>query len=85
MMHPRHLKDVIIGVLVAYVVIDLLLSYATDHHRGMLSVLSRIGSDENCMVVVVLGVGAGILGYTLARRSRELFSIKEEPKEVEIE
>ena len=78
MMHPRHMKDLIIAVLVAYVVIDLLLAYATRQHAGMLSALERVGSDENVMVVVALGLGAGFLAYWLARRSRELFSTKKD-------
>ena len=76
---PSHMKDILIGLLVAYVVIDLLLAYATrSSHSGLMAALSAAAQDENIAVVVVLGLGAGFLAYYLARNSSELFSTKKD-------
>lgn len=72
-----HAKDLIIAVLVAYLVVDLLLAYAIKaRHPGVLETLSSSLKDENIMVVLVIGVAAGVLAYYLARRSREMFSVE---------
>ncbi|HMP28990.1 MAG TPA: hypothetical protein PKD85_05290 [Saprospiraceae bacterium] len=68
-----HAKDLIIALLVAYVVIDLLLAYAIkSRHPGVFETLSRSLEDENVMVVLAIGVAAGVLAYYLARRSNEI-------------
>jgi hypothetical protein len=75
----EHRKDLLIAILVAYVVIDLLLAYAIKaRHPGVLASISNAMEDENIAVVLVIGIGAGVLAYYLARRSRELFSTKKE-------
>ncbi len=74
---PAHMKDIVIGLLVAYVVIDLLLAYATkSRHPGLFASLQTAMKDENTAVVMVIGACAGLLAYVLARRSREMFSTK---------
>ncbi len=76
---PRHIKDLLIGILVAYAAIDFLLMYATkNRHPGLFSAIQNAMHDENVAVVVVIGVCVGILAYVLARRSRELFTTKKE-------
>ena len=71
----QHPKDLLIGVLVAYVVIDLLMAYAVrSRHPGVVEVFERAMRDENVLVVVVLGIASGLLAYYLARRSREMFT-----------
>ena len=76
-MYPLHLKDIILGVLVTYVVIDLLLAYAIRvRHPGVFATISEAITDENIGVVLVIGVAAGILAYYVARKSREQFSVK---------
>lgn len=71
-----HPKDIIIGLLVAYIVADILLIYASDRgHLGLFGALQRAGS-ENVLVVLVIAAGFGILAWYLARKSRELFSVK---------
>jgi H+/Cl- antiporter ClcA len=68
-------KDLIIAILFAYLVIDLLLAYAVkSRHPGVFETLANSLQDENIMVVLVIGVGAGVLAYYLARRSREMFT-----------
>lgn len=72
-------KDLIIAVLVAYLVIDLLLAYAVRvRHPGVFQTLMSSMQNENVMVVLVIGIAAGVLAYYLARRSREMFTIKED-------
>jgi len=69
---PRHIEDVILALLVAYVVIDILLAYMSkSRHPGMLATLQNSLHDENIAVVLVIGLGAGVLAYYLARRARE--------------
>ena len=76
---PRHMKDLLLGLLAAYVVIDLLLAYATkSRHPGMVAALQSAMHDENIAIVLVIGVAVGVLVYMLARRSREMFSTKKE-------
>jgi hypothetical protein len=78
-MYPLHIKDIVLGVLVAYVVIDLLLAYAIRvRHPGVFATLTASLSDENIGVVLVLGIAAGLLVYYLARKSREQFSTRVE-------
>lgn len=78
-MYPLHIKDVVLGVLVAYVVMDLLLAYAIKtRHPGVLASISSAMSDENVGVVVVIGLASGLLAYYFARKGREAFSIKKD-------
>lgn len=75
-MYPLHIKDIVLGVLVAYVVIDLLLAYAVRvRHPGVLATVTSALSDENVGVVLVLGIASGLLAYYFARKSREQFTI----------
>ena len=68
---PKHIEDVILGLLVAYVVIDVLLAYMSkSRHPGMLETLKNSMHDENIAAVLVIGLGAGVLAYYLARRAR---------------
>jgi hypothetical protein len=70
-------KDLLISLLVAYVTMDLLLAYAMKmRHPGVFETLKNSIKDENAAVVIALGVGAGVVTYFLAKRSREMFSIK---------
>ena len=74
-MFPGHIKDLIIAVLVFYVVVDILLTFAAKaRHPGLFSTLSRSLEDEGVMVVVAIGLGVAVLAYFLARRSREMFT-----------
>jgi hypothetical protein len=76
-MYPLHPKDILLGVLVAYVVIDLLLAYALKaRHPGVLTSIWSALSDENVGVVLVLGVASGMIAYYLARKSREHYTIR---------
>lgn len=78
-MYSSQVKDILIGLLVAYVVIDLLLAYATKmEHPGLFGALWSARRDDGMAVVVVLGIGLGFLAYYLARKSREMFTIKKD-------
>jgi ABC-type antimicrobial peptide transport system permease subunit len=73
------IKDILIGLLVAYVAIDLLLAYATrTRHPGLFATLQVAMKDENVGVVVLIGLGVGFLAYYLASRAREMYTIKKE-------
>ena len=76
---PAHMKDILLGLLAAYVAVDLLLAYASkSRHPGLLAVLQQSMNDENVAVVLVIGVCVGLLVYVLARRSRQLFTTKKD-------
>ena len=75
-MYPQHFKDIIIGVLVAYIVIDILLIYAMKGgHPGVLSTVIRSYQDENVGAVIVIGMAMGLASYYVSRKSREHFAI----------
>lgn len=75
-------KDLLIGVLVAYVVIDLLLAYATRvNHPTIFDTLQRSLRDENVAVVVLIGIGVGFLAYYLSSKSRERFAMKKKEEQ----
>lgn len=77
---PHHIRDILIGLLVAYVVADLLLAYATkSRHPGLFAALQSAMNDENIAVVLVIAACVGILAYVVARRSsRSGFTTKKE-------
>lgn len=76
---PRHIRDILLGLLSAYVAIDLLLAYGSkSRHPGLFATLQQSMSDENVAVVLVIGVCVGILVYVLARRSRDLYTTKKD-------
>lgn len=69
---PRHILDIVLGLLVAYVVIDLLLAYMSkSRHPGMLETLKNSMHDENIAAILVIGLGAGVLAYYLARKAHK--------------
>jgi hypothetical protein len=74
-----HWKDVLIGLLAAYVTLDLLLAYATKvRHPGVLATLQMAMSDENVGVVVAISLVVGFLAYYLSCRTKDYFSTKKE-------
>lgn len=77
---PAHMKDILIGLLVAYVVADLLLAYATKaRHPGLFAAMQAAMHDENVAVVMVIAACVGVLAYVIARRSsRSGFTTKKE-------
>lgn len=77
---PPHMRDILIGLLVAYVVADLLLAYATKaRHPGLFASLQAAMHDENIAIVLVIAACVGILAYVAARRSsRSGFATKKD-------
>ena len=72
-----HVKDLILAVLVAYVVLDLLLMFtAKRNHPGLFVTLQHSLYDEHVLIVFAIAIGAGFIAYWLARRSREMFTTK---------
>jgi hypothetical protein len=67
-------KDVFIGLLVAYIVLDCLLSYYSKCRRDMFSVLKDVLNNENIAVVVTIALACGFIGYYLSSRTREYFA-----------
>lgn len=67
-------KDIIIGILVAYIVLDLLLSFYTKCRKDVFSILKDTLTNENIAVVVVISIACGFIGYYLSSRTREYFS-----------
>lgn len=66
-------KDVLLGALVTYIVLDLLLSYATKCRKDIFSVLKNTLTNENVAVVVAISIACGVLAYYLSSRTREYF------------
>lgn len=66
-------RDVLIGVLVAYVVIDLMFSFS-GQDPSMAQKLLTAAPSKDTLVALVVGVGVGVLAWWLSRRShREYF------------
>ena len=71
-----NLKDIVIGVLVAYVVIDVLISMlAKRAHPSLIEKMLSGLDQENVMMACVIGVLAGVLAWYLAKNSKELFTV----------
>ena len=69
-----NLKDILIGVLVAYVVIDVSISMLAKRSYPSLIEKMMSGLDqENVMMACVIGVLVGVLAWYLAKNSKELF------------
>lgn len=66
-------KDIVVSILVTYIVLDLLLSYATKCRKDIFSVLKDTLTNENVAVVVVISVACGVIAYYLSSRTREYF------------
>lgn len=66
-----HYKDLIIGLLVAYLVISLIAHVLTGT-QNCLSTLMASGDGATVAVVLAVGVAAGALAFYLARNSKEL-------------
>ena len=70
----RHLKDILIGILVTYVVIDLLISMlANRNHPSLLEKMLSGLDEENIMMACVIGILVGVLAWYLAKNSKELY------------
>lgn len=68
-------KDVIIGLLVAYVAIDLLLAYAVGgKHQGLFNSISTSSKEENGCLVIVIGLAIGFFAWYLSSKVRECFT-----------
>ena len=81
-----NLKDILIGILVAYVVMDVLISMLAK--RSYPSLIEKMlgGLDqENVMMACVIGVLAGVLAWYLAKNSKELFKPLEVQEETVVD
>lgn len=74
---PRHVKDILLGLLVAYVALDVLLSMA-GRHQGMFGALTASFGTEGGIVILVIGLALGFIAYYMARNSTELYTTKKE-------
>lgn len=67
-------KDVLIGVLVAYVVIDVMLAYAMKRSSpSCLEKAMEALNDQSGIVIMIVGALAGVVVWYLASRSKECF------------
>lgn len=67
-------KDILIGVLVAYVVIDVMMAYAMKRSSpSCLEKAMAAMSDQSGLVAVIIGVLVGVVVWYLASRSKECF------------
>jgi hypothetical protein len=78
MLSSSQIKNILIGVLVAYLALDVLLMYATkNRHPGLFAVLMASMKDNNVVVALVVSVAIGFLAWYLASRT-ECFTTKKE-------
>lgn len=69
------MKNILLGLLVAYVVMDLLVSMlARRKHPSLLEKVMENLDEENVMMACVIGVLAGILTWYLASNSKEMYT-----------
>lgn len=67
-------KDILIGALVAYVVIDLMMAYTMK--KTMPSLVEKMVSsldDQSAMVAIVVGLLVGGIAWYFAKQSKECF------------
>jgi len=77
-----HWRDLLIGVLVAYVVTDVVLSFMIKgRHPGLIKGLMQSMDDQNVCVAVVCGVTAGLVAYYAALKAHEMFSMRKSDDE----
>ncbi len=70
-------KDVLIGVLVAYVVIDLLMVFVMQRKEpSCLEKMMKLYSDQNGLVVIVVGVLVGVAAWYFASLAKERLELE---------
>lgn len=69
-----HWKNVLVGVLVAYVAIDLLLMYTVSYdHPGVIGTFFKDLPMETLGVALLIGGIIGFIAYYLSSKAREYF------------
>lgn len=73
-MYPLHFKDVALGVLSMYIIVDILLSFSHTNHASIFSTIFNNLSNKDVYIVLAIGVIVGLFIYYFARKSREHFT-----------
>nr|QBK86337.1 MAG: uncharacterized protein LCMAC102_01320 [Marseillevirus LCMAC102] len=69
-------KDILIGVLVAYVVVDLLMvSVMKTKHPSCLRTMMKLYSDQNGLIVIAIGVLVGGAAWYFSSLNKERFEV----------
>jgi hypothetical protein len=67
-------KDVLLGLLVAYVVIDMMIAYTMKGNScNCLEKMVEAIGDQSGIVAVIFGVLVGVVVWCIASRSKECF------------
>ncbi len=68
-------KDVVIGILVAYVVIDLLMAFVMQKSEpACLQKMLKAYTDQSGLVVILIGLVVGVAVWWLASTAKECFT-----------
>lgn len=68
----QHLKDILIGLLVAYVVADLLISFlAKRKHPSLVEKLVSSLDEENMIMAAIIAVLSGVLAWYLSKQRKD--------------
>ncbi len=75
-------KDIIIGVLVAYVAIDLMLAHMRQPPMPctLMKVFDNI-RDQDVLIITIVGVLIGFAGWYISKKSRTESFVKKEKEE----
>lgn len=63
-------KDVAVGLLLFFIVADILLGYFLPNHKMVLSSLAQVMNTENGVIIIGACIIAFITGYAIAKRSK---------------
>ena len=73
--NPVQWKDVVIGLLVAYVVIDVLLSFMIKRkYPSLVEKLIESISSSNGIIIIGIGILAGFVAWYLSSKSKECYT-----------
>ena len=63
-------KNIVIGVLIAYLVVDLMMAYVTkSSHPGLFGSLVASYNDTNVLMVLIIGAIVGFIAWYLSSTS----------------
>ena len=66
-----HLKNLLIGILVAYAAFDLMLTALVNGHTSLLQKLVEGMGQQNIAIAAILSVGLGVLAWCYAKSRKD--------------